>query len=73
MAEENPDISIRGPFFSGKKKLDFKTSCLKINQKIPRRNSNRKLQDMHGKKKNDKDEIINILLKHVFTSLTLLQ
>ena len=46
------------------KKSDFKTICFKKNQKILRCNSRRKLQK-HGKKKNDKDEFGNILLKHV--------
>jgi hypothetical protein len=52
-----------------KEKTDFKTICHKKNQKIPKRNSNQKLQiAKHGKKKNDMDEAGNILLKHVFSS-----
>jgi hypothetical protein len=42
-------------FFS-LKKSDFKTICFK---KITK----------HGKKKSDKDEIGNIVLKHVFTGV----
>jgi hypothetical protein len=41
--------------------------CFKKNQKIQMRNSNKITK--HGKKKNDKYEIGNILFKHVFTSL----
>jgi hypothetical protein len=41
----HPDISIRGPVFLKEKKMDFKT-----NQKIPRRNSKRKLQNMVKRK-----------------------
>ena len=41
---------------------------LKKYQKIPMRNSNRKLQE-NGKKKNDKHETGYILLKYVFISL----
>ena len=46
----------------------FKTFCIKKNQKTLRHNSKAKIAK-HGKKKNDKDEIGNIMLKHVFTSL----
>ena len=35
-----------GAFFFRKTKSDFKTICFKINQKIPRRNSKLKLQNM---------------------------
>jgi hypothetical protein len=58
----------RGGFFL-KKKTDFKTICLKKNQRIQRCDSKRKLQNMV--KKNVKDEMGNVLLKHVFTSLSL--
>ena len=49
------------------KKTDFKAICLKKNQKIQRCDSKRKLQNKV--KKNVRDEMGNVLLKHVFTSL----
>ena len=51
------------------KKTDFKAICLKKNQKIQRCDSKRKLQNKV--KKNVRDEMGNVLLKHVFTSLWL--
>jgi hypothetical protein len=56
----DPDIFIRRSvillLFFSLKKSDFKTICFK---KITK----------HGKKKSDKDEIGNIVLKHVFTGV----
>ena len=63
MAEADPDISIKGAGFLRKQNLISKQFVLKKNQKILWR----KLQN--GKKKNEKDEIENILSKHVSTSL----
>ena len=68
ISEADTDISIsRARFFLKKNKQDFKTICFSKNQKIPGRNSTRKLQNMI-KRKNDSDEIKYILLKHVLTN-----
>ena len=51
--QTDPDISIKGGGGVNKKKSDFNAICFTKNQRIPRRNSKRKLQSMV--KKNDKD------------------
>ena len=47
---------------------DFKTICFKKNKKIPRRKIKARITK-NDQKDNDKDEMGNILLRHVFTSL----
>ena len=42
LSEADPTISIRGLFLE--QKIDFQTICFMKNQKIPRRNSKRKLK-----------------------------
>ena len=62
VTDKDPDISIRN-------KLDFKSICLKEKSKDAEAQFIAELTK-HGKtKENNKDEIGNILLKYVFTSL----
>jgi hypothetical protein len=65
LSEVDPDMSIKGAFFLEKNQISKQLILRKIKSYL-RRYLKVKL---HGKKKNDKDEIGNILLKHVFTSL----
>jgi hypothetical protein len=47
--QTDPDISIKGGGGVNKKKSDFNAICFTKNQRIPRRNSKRKLQSMISK------------------------
>ena len=63
ISEADPDISIRGIRFISET-IFFYRNIKRYRDVIQRENYTR-----HGKKKTDKDETGNILLKYVFTSL----
>ena len=67
-SEADPDVSIKWGGFG--KKSNFKAIRFKKNQTKDTEAWFKAIITKYGKKKNDKDEIINILLKHVFYQST---